>query len=90
MLNYLNCVSWPFKFKVMKVLLVFLFACHSLWPIGIRETPKVALVSVSKLRMTFAVFITRPNVIYQLFESLSASSLVQTGLAISHFKLNRH
>lgn len=67
-----------------------LFACHSLWLTGITETPNVALVSVSKLRMALAVFTTRPNMIYELFESLSASSLVQTGFAVSHFKLNRH
>lgn len=70
----------------MKVLLVGWFACHSLWLIGITEMPKVALVSVSKLRMALAGFTTRPNLIYEVSET----SLVQTGFAISQFKLNRH
>jgi len=73
----------------MKVLLV-VFACHILWLIGITEVPNIPLVSVSKLRMALAVFTTRPNIIYEVFESLSASPLVQTCFAISHFKLNRH
>lgn len=88
MLSYRSCVSCPFLFKVMKVLQVALFACHSLWLIT--GTPNVALVSVSKHRMALVMFTTRPNVINKVSESLSLSSLLPTGSVISHFKLNRH